>query len=100
MAMARGETMRDQLAVALEIDDSDLRAVANDDVAVTSLQCRAGHDPVPALGAPAIDLRGDGLEPGKPIGIIERDAAAHLGDVRGRMKIIGFGKAPADLFEG
>src|SRR5260221_309919 len=96
MAMACGETMRDQIGVAFEIDNSYIRAVANDDVAVTTLQCRAGYDPLPALGAPAIDLCGDGLEPGEAIGIVQRDTAAHLGDVRGRMEIIGFGKAPAE----
>src|SRR5919109_3995536 len=96
MALPRGETMRDQLAIAPEIDEPHVRAVADQDVAVTALQGRAGHDAVPALGAPAIDLRGDRLEPGKPVGIVERDAAAHLGDVGGRMEIVGFGEVPAE----
>ena len=91
----RGEPACDQFVRAVEEDEADILASVREDVAIGALQRRAGdHEPL-AFPGDAVDLVGDGLQPGPAIVVGERMAGAHLRDIAWRVKAVAVLKAPA-----
>src|SRR5512144_2283428 len=72
--VTRGDAPRDQPDIALEEDEANVRAVADQDIAITALECRAGDHAAPAGTALAVNPGGDRLEPRPAILIGKRNA--------------------------
>ena len=96
MAAPRREPLGDRFPRPCEINQPDARAIADDHLAVTPLERRAGDNPGFAPGAPFVDKRGDRGKPGGAVRVIERVTGAHLGDILRWMQRIAFLKKPAE----
>ena len=81
----------DQLARADEADEAQRHGGGGAQaIAVDTLEGRAGGDrAAPLPGGPAERLA-KAVEPGPAIGVIERDASRHLGDVGGGVESVAF----------
>src|SRR5262249_6409623 len=81
MAVTRGNPARDQVLAPFEIDETHVRALIDENVAIGTLERGAGDDTMIAGFARRVDPGGNGLEPGPAVLVGERDAAVHLLDV-------------------
>ena len=61
--------LADEVVRSLEVHQPHVRPVADDDVAVGSLQGRAGNHARLALRPPTVDGLGDLAQPGQPVGV-------------------------------
>lgn len=96
MAVASYQMFGDQVATATQIDQPYLRTVADDDLAIGSFECGGRDDARLLLGALSIDPTSDTLQPWQTVGVRERNAGVHLGDVCFRMKRIALHERPAE----
>src|SRR4051794_13878224 len=94
MLMTGGDTARDERLVAFQVDQTDIRATADQNIPVAALQRGARDDGVSARMARVVDPAGDRRQPGPAIVVRERDAPVHLVDVGGRVKPIGVPELP------
>src|SRR5437764_11972695 len=83
---AGGEPARDQRFGAVEEDDANVTASMDEDVAIGALERRAGDHGALASPAGAVNLVGNGLQPGPAVLVGEGMACGHLGDVTGGVK--------------
>src|SRR5665213_1024563 len=86
--VSRCHTPTDKIVRPLEVDQGYIPAIADDDVAVRTLQRRASQHAGFATRAPTVDFLGDFLQPRQPVCIRKRRAAVHFLYVRGWVKII------------
>src|SRR5215471_1694570 len=94
MSVARRQPTRDQIPPALEIDDADVGALADQDIAIGAFERRA-CDGAMVAGAPSrVDPGGDALQPGPAILVGERLPAVHFLDVRLRVEPIALLENP------
>ena len=91
MIGARGDAARDEILIALEIDQPDVLPLADENVAIGPLERRAGDDAMIAGAPRGVDPIGDGMQPGPAILVGERLAMVHLLDV-------SFGMKPVAVF--
>src|SRR6516164_2104788 len=78
MIGACGDAASDEVAVAFEKNDAHVATVADEDVAIGALECRAGNDAVLAVAPRGVDPAGNGAQPWPAIGVIRaarRDAS-------------------------
>ena len=89
-----GQPGRDQLRRAVQVQEEQAGCLGAQPVAVAAAQRRAADHaaPVAALGDPA----GDRVQPGRPVGVVQRVAGRHLGDVRRRVEVVGLGVRHAE----
>src|SRR5262245_8474675 len=81
MLVACRQPARDQVLLTLEIDDADIAALANQDIAIGAFECGAG-DGAMIPGAPSrVDPGGNAMQPRPAILICQRLAGVHLPDV-------------------
>src|SRR5262245_10510887 len=78
--VARRESPRDQVPIALEIDEADIGAVTDQDIAVGTLERRARDGAMVADPPRRVDPGGDAVQPGPAILVGERHTAVHLLD--------------------
>ena len=97
MLMAGGDTACDQRLVTLEIDQTDVCTITDQNIAVAALQRGARDDAMSARTTRLVDPGGDRIQPGPTILIGERNTAVHLVDVGGRMKPIGVLELPSQM---
>src|SRR5579872_1838415 len=95
MFMTNGKTAGNQCFVTLQIDQTNVCAVADQNIAVATLQCGARDDTMCARAARLVDPASDRAEPGPTVLVAERNAVVHLVNVRRRMKPIGILKLPS-----
>src|SRR5436190_4854708 len=95
--LARGQPPQDQIAVAFEIDEGDIGALPDENIAVRTFERRAGNHAMIASLSRRIDPGRDGIEPGPAVLVGERLAPMHLVDVRLGMKPIGVLVDPMQL---
>src|SRR4051812_3705307 len=93
--MPGGDAARDQGFVALEINQPHVGAIADENIAVSTLERRAGDDAVSPGTAPLVNPGSDRIQPGPAILIGEGNAAMHLVDVGSGMKPIGVRELPS-----
>ena len=94
-----GLTARDDLRAAVQVQELGGGGVVPQLVAVLPLQRRAAHHPA-GLGVRRQPLP-DRLEPGVPVVVVERLTGGHLGDVGGRVEVVGVGERdPQPLGQG
>jgi hypothetical protein len=67
MLMTGSDTARDQLLIALAIDQTDVGTIANRNIAVAALQSGACDDAVCARTTAVVDPSGDCVQPGPTI---------------------------------
>ena len=96
MPFAVAHPVADQLPIPFEIDQPDVAAIADQDLAIGLLERRAGDDDGLTLGATARDFVGDRLQPGPAIRVGEGLARAHLGDIGRRVETVAILEAPAE----
>ena len=96
MAVPAGQVFGDEVPAAAKIDEPDFRPVADDDLAVGSLERRAGDDAGLLLGALPVDPGRDALEPGLAVRIGQRNSGMHLGDVCLGMEGVALLEGPAE----
>jgi hypothetical protein len=89
------EVFGDKGAAATQVDQPNLRPVADDDIAIAPLQGGTGDDPGPAFRALAIDPGGHCFEPGLAVGVGQSNAGVHFRDIGLRMEPIAFLRRPA-----
>ena len=78
MAVAACHSGCNQFRRALQVDQSDARATANQKVAVAALECGAGNN-CPATLGPGMVCKGcNCLQPGPPILVRQRGSASHF----------------------
>src|SRR5580704_11772212 len=94
MLVTGGKAARDQVLLALEVDQPHVGAVADENIAVAPLERRAWDDAVPTRMAGLIDPGGDRLQPRPAILVSERNAAVHLVDIGRGVKPIGILELP------
>src|SRR6266550_1852917 len=94
MAMTGPGPLANQLPRAFEINQPDLRAITNDNVAIAPLQRRTGDHPGIAPGAPCVDPGGNRGEPRGTVLVVEWMTGLHLRDVLRWMQGIAFLKKP------
>src|SRR5262245_24518521 len=94
--LAGPEPPTDQGHGALKIDQSHAFPSTDDAAAVGALQCRAGDDAGLAGRAARVDPLCYRGEPGPAVFILERNAAAHLGNVGRRMEAVGVSELPTE----
>src|SRR5215472_762533 len=82
MPVAPRQPARDQVPLALEIDDADVRAIAEQDIAISPFERRARDGAMIADTPRRVDPGGNTMQPGPAILIGEWHAAMHLLDVR------------------
>src|SRR5262249_58638403 len=86
MPVSRRQPTRDQIPPAFEIDDADVGALADQDIAIGAFERRA-CDGAMVAGAPRrIDPGGDALQPGPAILVGEGLPAPHFLDPRLRLE--------------
>src|SRR5688572_7805024 len=94
VALTAGEPLLEQRAACLEKHPADTRNVTRQLGAVSCSQRRAGDDHVHSVtrgfGHQTVDPR----QPGTAIGVVERYATGHLGDVRWRVQIVRVDELP------
>src|SRR5579864_3259329 len=95
MTLAAGQALGNQGLASIEKNDSHVLSAANQYVAVGAFQGRAGDHDMRARPAHALDLVGDGAEPGPAILIGQWMTRGHLGDIAGGMKSVAILKRPA-----
>ena len=66
-------------------------------IAVNTLQCRTGQHGIFSGGKRSLDLLPQFFQPRPSVFVGQRMTAAHLLDICGRMKIVGFNKTPAEF---
>lgn len=98
MGGPRRETAVDQRLRPLEVDESDVAPVPEDDVAIAPLQRRAGDDTSLAPLPPDIDPASNRLEPRQAVGIGQRRPALHLLHVLARVEIVTVLERAAEPF--
>src|SRR6202035_3354898 len=79
----------------LQIDQTNVCPITDQNIAVATLQRGARDDTVSARTARLVDPGSDGAEPGPTVLVVERNAVVHLVDVRRRMKPIGVLNLPS-----
>src|SRR5262249_36198497 len=94
MPVARRQPTRDQIPPAFEIDDADVGALADQDIAIGAFERRA-CDGAMVAGAPSrVDPGGDALQPGPAILVGERLPGVHLLDVGLRVEPVALLEDP------
>src|SRR5260370_356137 len=78
MPVARRQSTRDQIPSALEIDDADVGAIADQDIAISPFERRARDDAMIADAPRGVDPGGNTMQPGPAILIGERHAAIRV----------------------
>src|SRR6476620_4119566 len=96
MLMPRGDTARDQGLVALQIDETDVGPIPDQNIAVAALQGGARDDAMSTRAARLVDPVGDRMQPGPTVLVGEWNAAVHLVDVRSWMKPIRVLEFPSE----
>src|SRR5579859_4971696 len=96
MTFAAAEPLCNESLRALEVNQTDVGSMMREDVAIGALERRAADHHSAARIADAIDLGGNGLEPGPAVLVGQGVACAHLGDVAGRMELVGVLVWPAE----
>src|ERR1700691_3377726 len=96
MLVAGGDAACDQCLVTLEVDQTDIRTIANQNITVAALECGARDDAVSARATRLVDPDGDRFQPGPTILVGERDAFVDLLDIGGRVKPIGILELPLE----
>src|SRR5215469_11841476 len=96
MPVSACEAFGDEGVAAAQIDQPNLRPVADDQIAVAPLQGGACDDPGLALGALAVDPGRHSFEPGLAVAACQRNSGVHLCDVGLRMQPIAFLERPAE----
>src|SRR5260370_31611631 len=96
MAAAPRQVFGDEVSAAAKIDQPYFRPIADDDLAMGSLERGARYDPRLFLGALTVDPGGHALEPRLAIRIGERNSGMHLGDVRFGMERVALLTGPAE----
>src|SRR5262245_39836591 len=81
MPIACRQPARDQVPLALQIDDADIAALANQDVAIGAFERRAGDGAMIPDAPRRVDPGGHAMQPGPPVLIGQRLAGVHLPDV-------------------
>src|SRR5262245_15103644 len=71
----------DQVPRALQIDDADIAALANQDIAIGAFERRAGDGPVIPDAPRRVDPGGNAMQPGPAVLVSQRLAGVHLPDV-------------------
>ena len=82
MRVACREPPGDQVPIALEIDEADIGAATDQDIAIGTLERRASDGAMIPDAPRRIDPGGDAVQPGPAILVGERHAAVHLLYVR------------------
>src|SRR5215471_15379548 len=88
------EATCDECFVALEIDQTDVLAITNQDAAIAPLQRRARNDAMTAGRPRLVYPFGDRREPRPPVFVSQRNAAMHLVDISWGMKPIAVLELP------
>src|SRR5271169_436986 len=90
------KTLRDEAEVSMQEDRLDLRT--NHELSpVSFLQCRTSQYNGLPRRDPADYRIVQCLKPRSPVGICERDAGAHLGDIGSGVEIVSIGRGPPKL---
>src|SRR5215831_3589940 len=76
----------DQLTRALQVDDADVEALANQHVAIGALECRTGDGTMISSAPGCVDPCGNAMQPGPAVLVCKRLAAMHLPDVGRRVE--------------
>src|SRR5215831_8250511 len=94
MPIARRQPARDQVPLALEIDDTDIGAIADQDIAISPFERRARDGAMIADTPRRVDPGRNAMQPGPAILIGEWHAAMHLLDVRRRVEPVALLEDP------
>src|SRR5262245_63280078 len=86
MPVARSQPTRDQVPLALQIDDAHVDAIADQDIAISPFERRASDGAMIADAPGRVDPGGNAVQPGPAVLIGERQAAVHLLDVGRRVE--------------
>src|SRR5262249_43911278 len=86
----------DELSAAAKIDQPHFRPIANDDLAIRSLERGTRDDARLLLCALTVNPGGDALEPRLAVRIGQRNARMHLGDIGLRVEQVAFLESPAE----
>src|SRR6185312_3086473 len=78
MRVACREPPGDQVPIALEIDEADIGAATDQDIAIGTLERRASDGAMIPDAPRRVDPGGDAVQPGPAILVGERHAAVHL----------------------
>src|SRR5262245_25889442 len=81
MPVACRQPARDQVPPALKIDDADIGALANQDIAIGAFERRAGDGAMIPDAPRRVDPGGNAMQPGPAVLIGQRLAGVHLPDV-------------------
>src|SRR5262245_10616598 len=92
--MPRRYSPGDQRLVTLEINETDVRSVTDQDISITALQRRTGNDAVPAATTHLVNPGCDRVKPGPAILIGQRNTLMHLVNIGCGMKPIGIRELP------
>ena len=96
LVMAVAHPAGDQRLRALEIDEADVGPRGENPGAVGALQGRAGQHPRAARRSPGFEFVSDSIQPRRAVGVVERNAFAHLFDIRRRMQAVALHHLPAE----
>src|SRR6266849_203365 len=89
MSMPQGTSARDQLALALEIDDTYVLSTADQDIAICAFERRTSDHAMAARVSRSFDPGGNSLQPRPSVFVRERLPGMHLFDVASRMEPVG-----------
>src|SRR4051812_39780204 len=89
------QSLLDELVIAFQVDETN--AIGTQGVAILAFERRTSQDRILPFRIPLQDGVAQGCQPGSAVGIIKRNAAPNLLDVRSGMKIVGVGEVPTQL---
>src|SRR3954470_8008551 len=89
---ARLDPGGDQRLDAVQVDDARVGDSGEQAPPICLFESRAGDDRILFLEENVVES----VQPRPAVGVFERDAGSHLGDVLGRMVVVGVDEAPAE----
>src|SRR6516164_8459231 len=96
MALPFGNMLGHKVEAATKVDQSDLRAIPDDELAICPLERRARDNPGLLLGALSVDPGCHAFQPRLAVRVGQRNSGMHLGNIDFGMKRVALLKGPAE----
>jgi hypothetical protein len=91
MPVACRQPTRDQVPLALQIDDADIAALTNQDIAIGAFESRAGDGAMIPNAPGRVDPGGNPVQPRPAVLICQRLAGACRSSLAGKTATVGAG---------
>src|SRR5262249_28900318 len=97
MSLPLAQALGEEGKISRQIDELHPRRIGHVDLAIAFLDSRARDYGGVAARERIVDVGTDRRQPRLAVAVGERNAMAHLLDVRARMKLVGVSEGPGEL---